>query len=350
MFRFEDPIYLYLLVVIPILAIIRFVGYQSRKKRLRKFGNPTLLKELMPDVSRWRPSVKFWLLQAALALLIIMLARPQMGTKISHEKRTGIETIIAMDISNSMLAEDVAPSRLDRSKMIVENLVDKFSNDKIGLIVFAGDAFVQLPITSDYVSAKMFLSNIDPSMMATQGTDIAAAINMATHSFTQDKEVGKAIVIITDGEDHEGGALEAAKAAKDAGMRVYVLGVGSTQGAPIPVPGTRDYMRDNTGNTVMSALNDQMCREVAQAGGGAFIHVENNSRAQDQLDAELDKLSKKEIDSTVYSDFDEQFIAFAILALLLLIAEVCILESKNPLFRRVSLFNRSANAKTMNDK
>jgi len=340
MFRFEDPIYLYLLVLIPVLALIRFVGYRRRRQRLRRFGDPRLLRQLMPDVSRWRPVVKFWLLQSALALLIIMLARPQMGTKISHEKRTGIETIIAMDISNSMLAEDVSPSRLDRSKMIVENLVDKFSNDKIGLIVFAGDAFVQLPITSDYVSAKMFLSNIDPSMIATQGTDIAGAIEMARHSFTQDQEVGKAIVIITDGEDHEGGALEAAKAAREAGMHVYVLGVGSTQGAPIPVPGTGDYMQDNTGTTVMSALNEQMCREVAQAGGGAFIHVENNSRAQDLLDAELDKLSKKEIDSTVYSDFDEQFIAFAILALLLLVVEVCILESKNPLLKNVSLFGR----------
>ena len=249
-----------------------------------------------------------------------------------------------MDISNSMRAEDVTPSRLDRAKMMVENLVDHFSNDKIGLIVFAGDAFVQLPITSDYVSAKMFLSNIDPSMMATQGTDIARAIEMATHSFTQDQEMGKAIIVITDGEDHEGRAVEAAKAAKKAGMRVYVLGVGSTQGAPIPIPGTGDYMLDNTGNTVMSALNEPMCREVAQAGGGTFIHVENNSRAQDLLDAELDKLSKKEIDSTVYSDFDEQFRAFGILALLLLILEVCILESKNPLLKRVSLFGNKKRA------
>jgi len=268
------------------------------------------------------------------------LARPQMGTKISHEKRTGIETIIAIDISNSMLAEDVTPSRLDRSKMLVENLVDKFNNDKIGLIVFAGDAFVQLPITSDFVSAKMFLSNIDPSMMVSQGTDIARAVEMATHSFTQDKEVGKAIIVITDGEDHEGGATEAASAAKDAGMRVYVLGVGSPKGSPIPVPGTGDYMKDRNGETVMSALNEQMCREVAQAGGGAYIHVENSNRAQDQLDAELDKLAKKEIESTVYSDFDEQFIGFAILALLLLILEACIMESKNPLLKRVSLFKR----------
>ena len=337
MFRFADPIYLYLLVLIPVLALIRFLTYRNQKKRLRKFGDPKLLRELMPDVSRFRPVVKFWILQGALALLIVMLARPQFGTKINNEQRMGIETIIAMDISNSMLAEDIVPSRMDRSKMMVENLVDHFTNDKIGLIVFAGDAFVQLPITSDYVSAKMFLSSIDPSMMATQGTDIARAIDMATHSFTQEEGIGKAIIVITDGEDHEGGALEAAKAAKDAGMRVYVLGVGSTQGAPIPT-GTGDYMKDNTGITVMSALNEDMCRQVAQAGGGAYIHVENNSAAQEQLDNELDKLSKKETTSTVYSEFDEQFQAVAILALLLLILEICIFDRRNPLLKRLSLF------------
>ena len=338
MFRFEDPIYLWLLVLIPILALVRFVSYRNQKKRLHKFGEPQLLKNLMPDVSRFRPSVKFWVLQAALALLILMLARPQMGTKISHEKRTGIETIIALDISNSMRAEDIVPSRLDRSKMMIENLVDHFTNDKIGLIVFAGDAFVQLPITSDYVSAKMFLSSIDPSMMATQGTDIAAAIDMATNSFTQEEGIGKAIIVITDGEDHEGGALQAAEAARKKGMCVFVLGVGSAQGAPIPIPGTGDYMKDNTGNTVMSALNEDMCRQVAQAGGGAYIHVENNSAAQQRLDNELDKLAKKETSTTVYSDYDEQFQAFGILALLLLILEICILDRRNPLLKRISFF------------
>ena len=340
MFRFEDPIYLWLLVLIPVLALIRFISYRNQKRKLRKFGDPKLLKELMPDVSRFRPSIKFWILLAALALLIIMLARPQMGTKISQEKRTGIETIIALDISNSMLAEDIVPSRLDRSKMMVENLVDHFTNDKIGLIVFAGDAFVQLPITSDYVSAKMFLSSIDPSMMATQGTDIAAAINMGMNSFTQEEGIGKAIIVITDGEDHEGGALEAAEAAKKKGMRVYVLGVGSSQGSPIPIPGTGDYMKDNTGNTVMSALNEDMCKQVAAAGGGVYIHVENNSAAQQQLDNELDKLSKKETSTTVYSDYDEQFQAFGILALLLLIFEICILDRRNPLMKKLSLFKR----------
>ena len=340
MFRFEDPIYLWQLVLIPVLALVRFISYRNRKKKLRKFGDPKLLKELMPDVSRFRPSLKFWILLAALALLIIMLARPQMGTKISQEKRTGIETIIALDISNSMLAEDIVPSRLDRSKMMIENLVDHFTNDKIGLIVFAGDAFVQLPITSDYVSAKMFLSSIDPSMMATQGTDIAAAINMGMNSFTQEEGIGKAIIVITDGEDHEGGALEAAEAAKKKGMRVYVLGVGSSKGSPIPIPGTGDYMKDNTGNTVMSALNEDMCKQVAAAGGGVYIHVENNSAAQQQLDNELDKLSKKETSTTVYSDYDEQFQAFGILAILLLIIEICILDRRNPLLKNLSLFGK----------
>ena len=316
MFRFEDPIYLYALVLIPVLALIRWWMVIRQRKQLRRFGDIELVRQLMPDVSRFRPLVKFCLLLTALALLIVMLARPQMGTKITHEKRTGIETIIALDISNSMLAEDVAPSRLDRAKMMVENLVDHFTNDKIGLIVFAGDAFVQLPITSDFVSAKMFLSSIEPSMIETQGTDIAAAVNMATHSFTQEEGVGKA------------------------GMRVYVLGIGSTKGAPIPIPGTGDYMKDNTGETVMSALNEEMCKQVAEAGGGAYIHVENNSHAQEQLNTELDKLAKKEISSTIYSDYDEQFQAVGILVLILLIAEICLLEIKNPHLKNLHLFGR----------
>ena len=337
MFRFEDITYLYLLAVIPVLALLRFMMTRTQKKRLKKFGDPQLVRQLMPDVSRWRPAVKFWLLQAALALIIVMLARPQFGTRISHEKRQGIETLIAMDISNSMLAEDVTPSRLDRCKMMVENLVDNFTDDKIGLIVFAGDAFIQLPITSDYVSAKMFLADIQPSMIRTQGTDIALAIRKSQNSFTQEENIGKAIIVITDGEDHEGGAVEAAKEARKKGMRVYVLGVGSDGGAPIP-DGNGGYMKDRSGNTVMTRLNQDMCRQIAQAGGGAYIHVDNNSDAQRQLDNELAKLAKKETESTVFSEYDEQFQAVGILVLLLLIAELCILECKNPLLRNVRFF------------
>ena len=221
MFRFEDSTYLWLLIVVPILAVVRLVVWRQRKSKLRKFGDPELLRRLMPDASDYRPTVKFWLLMAALALLIVTLARPQMGSKVSHEKRNGIEIIIAMDISNSMKAEDVVPSRLDKSKLMVENLVDHFTTDKVGLVVFAGDAFVQLPITSDYVSAKMFLQNITPSLINTQGTDIAKALTVSMRSFTQQDKMGKAIVLITDGEDHEGGALEAAKAAAKKGLEAF---------------------------------------------------------------------------------------------------------------------------------
>ena len=314
--------------MLPVLVLVRFIGWRRRRAKLRKFGDPELLKALMPNVSSYRPTVKFGLLLAALALLILMVARPQMGSKISHDKRQGIETIICLDISNSMLAEDVAPSRLDKSKMLVENLVDKFTNDKIGLIVFAGDAFVQLPITSDYVSAKMFLQNTTPALIQTQGTNFAAAIDLATKSFTQQDHVGRAIIVITDGENHEPGAEDAVKAAK---------GIGSTKGAPIPM-GDGSYLKDRTGNTVMTALNEQMCRQLAQAGSGQYIHVDNTSDAEQALNDDLSKLQKGETDTVIYSEYDEQFQAVGILVILLLILDICMLEVKNPLLRNVKFF------------
>lgn len=337
MFRFENPAFLYLLIIIPVIIVIRLLEMRKRKLKLKKFGDLSLLKQLMPDVSLSRKSLKFWLMVAALALLIVMLARPQMGTKISQEKRKGIEVIISLDISNSMRAEDVVPSRLDKSKMLVENMVDNFTNDKVGLVVFAGDAFIQLPITSDYVSAKMFLQNTDPSLIATQGTDLAGAIELSSKSFTQQDKVGRAILIITDGEDHEGGAIEAAEKARKNGIRVFVLGVGSTKGSPVP-DGNGGYMKDNSGQEVISALNEEMCKQVAQAGGGAYIHVDNTSLAQRQLNDELTKLQKGDISSVVYSEYDEQFQAVGILVLILLIIEMLILERKNPFFKNIKLF------------
>ena len=337
MFRFEDPAYLYLLALVPVLVLIRLWGLRKRKRQLGKFGDPALLKSLMPDVSKARAEAKFWLMTAAVALLAVMLARPQMGTKISQEQRQGIEVILALDISNSMKAEDVAPSRLDKSKMLIENLVDNFTNDKVGLVVFAGDAFVQLPITSDYVSAKMFLQNIGPSLIASQGTNIGEAIELSSRSFTKQDRVGRAIIVITDGEDHEGEAVAAAKKARKEGMRVFVLGVGSPKGSPVPADGG-GYMKDRSGQEVMSALNEDMCKEVAKDGGGAYIHVDNTNIAQKQLDGEIAKLQKGDIMSVVYSEYDEQFQAVGILLILVLIVETLILESRNPLLRKIRLF------------
>lgn len=340
MLRFEDPIFLWLLCILPVLVLIRLIEWGRRHAKLKKLGDPELLKQLMPGISKYRPTVKFCLLLSALALLIVMLARPQMGSKISHDKRQGIETIICLDISNSMLAEDVVPSRLDKSKMLVENLVDNFTNDKIGLIVFAGDAFVQLPITSDYVSAKMFLQNITPGLIQTQGTNIADAIDLASKSFTQQNNVGRAIVVITDGENHEPGATEAAAAAKKKGINVFILGIGNTTGAPIPM-GDGGYLKDHSGNTVMTALNENMCKELAQAGSGQYIHVDNTSDAEKILNDDLTKLQKGDTSSVIYSEYDEQFQAVGILVILLLIIEICILEVKNPLLRNVMFFGKA---------
>lgn len=337
MLRFEDPIYLWMLLIIPILVLVRFIVWQKRKRNLRKFGDPSLLKEMMPDVSKYRPTIKFCLLLSAIIILIFMIARPQVGSKISHEKREGIEVLIALDISNSMLAQDVIPSRLEKSKLLIEDLVDHFTNDKVGLVVFAGDAFVQLPITNDYVSAKMFLQNINPSLITTQGTDLARAISLSQSCFTQREHIGRAIIVITDGEDHEGGALEAAREAYKKGINVFILGVGTSKGAPIP-DGNGGYLKDNSGQTVLSALNEQMCQQVAKAGNGVYIHVDNTSDAQERLNKELSKLQSGISDTVVYSEYNEQFQIFGIILLLLLIVETILLESRNPLFKQINLF------------
>lgn len=337
MLRFEDPIYLWMLLIIPILVLMRFIVWRKRKRNLRKFGDPSLLKEMMPDVSKYRPTIKFCLLLSAITILIFMIARPQVGSKISHEKREGIEVLIALDISNSMLAQDVIPSRLEKSKLLIEDLVDHFTNDKVGLVVFAGDAFVQLPITNDYVSAKMFLQNINPSLITTQGTDLARAISLSQSCFTQREHIGRAIIVITDGEDHEGGALEAAREAYKKGINVFILGVGTSKGAPIP-DGNGGYLKDNSGQTVLSALNEQMCQQVAKAGNGVYIHVDNTSDAQEKLNKELSKLQSGISDTVVYSEYNEQFQIFGIILLLLLIAETILLESRNPLFKKINLF------------
>jgi Ca-activated chloride channel family protein len=223
--------------------------------------------------------------------------------------------------------------------MLVENLVDHFYNDKIGLIVFAGDAFVQLPITSDYISAKMFLQNAEPSLIQQQGTDIGEAIRLAMHSFSQNDKTGKAIVVITYGEDHEGDAEAMAKEAEKNGIHVFILGVGSKQGAPIPI-GEGDYLKDNSGQVVMSALNEDMCKRVAEAGKGTYIYVDNSSSAEAKLDAEISKLQKGEINKVLYSEYDEQFQAVGILVLLILIIEVLILECNNPVTKGWRIFNR----------
>ena len=339
MFRFANPDFLYLFFLLPVLVAVFLYYNHRRRQNIRKYGDPALLQELMPTVSKYRPDVKFGLTFSALALTIFMLARPQFGSKMETVKRSGVEAVIALDISNSMLAEDVTPSRLEKAKKLISRLVDTFNNDKVGMIVFAGEAFTQLPITSDYVSAKMFLESINPSLITTQGTDIGAAIRLAMKSFTPNDGVGRAIVVITDGENHEGGAIEAAKEAAEKNMQVFILGIGSPDGSPIPEErGSNHFRKDKDGNVIVTRLNEQMCQEIAKAGNGMYIRVDNSNSAEKILNEEISKLAKTDVESQVFTDFDEQFQALAWLVLILLVVEMLILERKNPLFKNIRLF------------
>lgn len=340
MFRFAHPEFLFLLVSIPILIALFIYSTIKNKKNVRKFGNPGLLLSFMPNVSLVRPQVKFYLQLLAIILLIIVLAQPQIGSKTTTEKREGIEVMIALDVSNSMLAEDIQPSRLEKAKQVVSRLIDDMSDDKVGLIIFAGDAFVQLPITSDYISAKMFLSSISPELISRQGTAIGSAIDMGIKSFGDMKNpVGRAIVVITDGENHEDDAIGAAKLAADNGIKVYVIGMGKPEGSPIPIPGTMSFRKDREDNVVVSQLNEQMCESIARAGGGIYTRADNTNNATRIISKELDTLSKAEMTTEVFSDYNEQFQSFAIIALLLLVVDSFVFGRKNKYLKKIKIFD-----------
>ena len=338
MFKFANPEYLYLLVLVPVLVVLHIVSNIRRRRKLSDYGAEELLSRLMPDVSSVRPNIRFWLLFSAYTLCCFLLARPQFGSKQETVTRRGIETVIALDISNSMMADDVAPNRLEKSKRIISNLVDQFKDDKVGLIVFAGDAFVQLPITNDFISAKVFLNTIAPGLITRQGTDIKQAIELATRSFTPNEGVGKAIIVITDGENHEGGAVEAAQAAAEKGYIVYVMGVGLPSGSPIPGDRKGEFRKDKEGNIVVTHLDEEMCRSIAAAGKGVYFYVDNSNAAEKALRKEMDKLAKADIETTVYTEYDEQFAIIAWMILIVLLVEIIICDSRNPRLRKFNLF------------
>ncbi|MCD8044478.1 MAG: VWA domain-containing protein [Tannerellaceae bacterium] len=339
MFRFAHPEYLYLLFILPLLLVFYIYALTWKKRALRKYGSPALLRTLMPEASLKRQYLKFWLLLGAICVMIFVIAGPQFGSKLETVKRQGVEIMICLDVSNSMLAEDVAPNRLEKSKQMLSRLTDGFVNDKVGLIVFAGDAFTQIPITSDYISAKMFLSSIHPSMVSSQGTAIGAAINLALRSFTPNETTEKTIILITDGENHEDDAIGAATKAAEKGIKVNIVGMGQPQGAPIPVGMGNNFLKDRDGQVVITRLNEQMCQEIAAAGKGIYVRADNTNSALKALQNEIEKMNKSEVDSHVYSEYDEQFQTLAWIVLFLLIAEFFTLDRKNRIFRKVKLFS-----------
>jgi Ca-activated chloride channel family protein len=341
MFRFAHIELLWGLLIIPLLALFFIWARFARKRALKRFGNQQTIKELMPFVSKSRPVFKFLLLTLALAFFIIGAARPQFGSKLKKVQREGIELIIALDVSNSMMAEDIQPNRLERAKRAISRLVDRLKDDKIGLIVFAGEAYTQLPITSDYNSAKLFLEAVNTQIVPRQGTAIGAAINMSLRSFTPEGNANKAIIVITDGENHEDDPVTAAQEAAKNGIIVHTIGMGLPQGSPIPVlrNGQTDYLRDNDGNVVVTKLDETTLEEIAAAGNGIYVRANNAQVGLNALFDEINKMEKEEMETLVYSEYDDQFQYFFAIGLFLLLFEFVILERKNKYLMQVKLFS-----------
>lgn len=341
MFRFAHPELLYLLIVIPLLIVFYVVMVGKKKKAIAEFGNPELLKPLMPLLSFKRGAWKFVMLLLALSFVILGVAGPQFGSKLQQVKKQGVELMIALDVSNSMMAEDIKPSRLEKAKMAIARMVEKLSNDKVGLIVFAGDAYVQLPITTDYSSAKLFLSNISTDIVPVQGTAIGAAIDLAAKSFTPETETSKAIIVITDGENHQDDAVAAAKNAHEKGIAIHTIGMGLEQGAPIPEQGhPGQFMKDGNGNVVVSKLDEQALKEIAKAGEGVYVRASNANVGLTQLLDEVNQMEKSLLEERVYTDYAEKYQYFLLVGLFFVFVEFMILGRKNKHFMKINIFKK----------
>ena len=336
--RFLHPYILLLLIPLALLLVWAFLRIRRDKKKLKNFGETELVRQLMPDLSLRRKLTKDILLIVSGMLIVVALARPQVGSKPEKVKLEGIEMIVALDLSNSMLAKDVTPSRLTLAKNIVSRMTDELANNKIGLIYFAGEAYIQLPITSDFVSAKMFLQSADPSLIAAQGTVIGEAIKLATRGFSSDKEVKKALVLITDAENLDGDVEEVLQTAKEKGILISVLGVGTEEGAPIPM-GNGEYLTDEEGKVVVTRLNQQLAKQIAETADGVYIHAKDVSGAVRLLKKSLDRLQKSDMSTTVYRSYADVYYYFLIPALLLLMIDLLMLDHKNRLLRRFNIFD-----------
>ena len=341
MFRFAHPGLLYLLIVILLLVVFYVVMVGKKRKAIAEFGNPELLKPLMPLLSFKRGTWKFVMLMLALAFVILGVAGPQFGSKLQQVKKKGVELMIVLDVSNSMMAQDIKPSRLEKAKMAISRMVEKLSDDKVGLVVFAGDAYVQLPITTDYSSAKLFLSGINTDIVPVQGTAIGSAIDLAARSFTPEAETSKAIIVITDGENHQDDAIIAAKRAHEKGIVVHTIGMGLEQGAPIPQKGASgQFMKDGQGNVVISKLDENTLQEVAKAGEGVYVRASNTDVGLNQLLDEVNQMEKTLLEERVYSDYAEKYQYCLLVGLFFIWVEFMILGRKNKYFMKINIFRR----------
>lgn len=326
----------------PVMLALFMWSLASKNKRLESFAEPDLLSGLVRDISNVNTAVKYLLWRLAAAFLITALINPQLGSKMAEAKVSGIEIVLAVDVSNSMLAEDLTPNRLTRAKRAIERMVDNLRGDKLGIVVFAGQPYVQLPITTDYAAAKLFLSSINTDIVPVQGTDIGAAIELSAESFRFDSPAEKVIIVITDGENHEADAVEAAREAADKGIAVYTIGIGSPEGVPIPLYSgsmRTGYRTDSEGNVVVSKLHEGMLRQIAEAGNGSYFRASNAEIGLMPLLEELEGMEKTEFGTVAYSEYEDRFQIFLLLGLACLLLEALLREKRGALAKRIKIFD-----------
>jgi Ca-activated chloride channel homolog len=323
MFRFEHPTYLYALALIPVLTLFFYFTRRARRKALLRFGEENLVKQLMPQVSNLKHPLKFGLLMLAFALIIVAWANPQLGTKREKVKKRASDIIVALDISNSMLSDDVKPTRLERARAFSLDLVRELRSERIGTIVFAGNAYLQMPLTTDYAAASMFIKSANPDQAPTQGTAISEAIDIAELTFSKDVKNHKVLIVISDGEDHEIDAVAHAKEAQENGLLIFTIGVGTTEGGLIPTEfgGTQDFKRDETGQPVRTKINEEMLKEIAKAGGGDYFNIANTNGIIPALKNRIEKVEKRELEIRSFSEYESYFQWFLLPAILILIFE-----------------------------
>lgn len=346
MIRFANEIVLYGLLIIPLLIVIFILTNYNRRKKLNAFASSFMLEILIPEASRARRIWKFIFSIFSATLLIIALAGPRVGSKLKEVERRGREIIIALDVSNSMLAEDIKPNRLEKAKESLNRLLNELDEDKIGLIVFAGDAYTQIPITNDYGAARLFLNSVSTEMVSKQGTSIGAAIQLAGRSFSPENPESasvntksRAIIVITDGENHEDDPVEAAREAAEKGIVVHTIGLGDPAGVPVPLfPGSRAFRRDKDGNVVVSKLDESTLKQIASITNGYYVRAGNNSSGLYQLMQKLDEMEEQEYTAKVFADYIERYQYFLGAGILLLLLEFLIMNKKNRWFDRIRLF------------
>ena len=342
MFRFANGELLYLLIAVHMLAAVYALAARRRKRLVARFGNPELVRSLMPDFSQGRIRLKAALFIAATALMALAAARPQFGSKLREEKSRGVEMMLAVDVSNSMLAEDFEPNRLERTKHAIGKLFDGLQQERVGMVVFAGEPKVQLPITSDYRMAQAFAKRISPSLVGEQGTAIGKALQQAMLAFSSQSEKSRVIVLITDGENHEDDAIEAARMAKEQGIRIYTIGIGTPEGAPIRIGG--DFVKDEHGEMVVSKLDERMLEQIASITDGAYVRATKQSIGLDEIVKSINDMEKSDLSTVRFEEYNEQYQYPLAAALLLLLLETLILGRRNPRLRRFNIFREEREA------